>query len=48
LLNYHTDGGNTDPSVILLSAIIEGEFTPKQALVYSRWLRDFFNLPLAI
>jgi len=31
---------------ILCSALIEGAFTAQQVLVYSRWLRDIFNLPI--
>lgn len=39
---------NWDVSKPLLVGLIDGAFTDKQALVYSRWLNEFFNLGLAI
>ncbi len=37
-----------DISKPLFIAIIDGAFTDKQALAYSRWLRDKFNLPISM
>lgn len=35
-------------NAILYAALVEGAFTRNQALLYSRWLRDIFNLPISI
>ena len=37
-----------DVSKPLLVALIDGAFTQKQALAYSRWLKNVFNLPISI
>jgi len=41
-------GTHQDISKPLFIALIDGAFTDKQALVYSRWLKDVFNLPISI
>jgi len=45
----HLSAGNLwDPSKPLFVALIDGAFTNQQALAYSRYLRNVFNLPIAI
>jgi len=39
---------NYDISKPLFIALIDGAFTKRQVLVYSRWLKDVFNLPISI
>ena len=41
-------GGNYDNSKPLFIALIDGAFTQKQALAYSRYLKNVFNLPITI
>ncbi len=41
-------GAHLDVSKPLIIALIDGAFTKKQALAYSRYLKNVFNLPIAI
>jgi len=48
---YLCNNGGTirpDASKLLLLGIASGAFTAKQALTYSRWIRDMMNLPISI
>ncbi len=40
--------GGLEISKPLFVALIDGAFTAKQALAYSRWLKNIFNLPVVI
>lgn len=39
---------NFEVSKPLFVALLEGALTPRQALTYSRWLRDMYNLPISM
>jgi len=41
-------GSNINPSRCLLTASAEGAFAQKQALAYSRYIKNIFNLPISI
>ncbi len=46
--NEHTGTSEAAYGKALSAATIEGAMTPKQVRIYSRWLRDMFNLPITI
>jgi len=47
-IGVHSGLTNYGISKPLLVALIDGAFTAKQALAYSRYLKNVFNLPITI
>jgi len=47
-LGYQVGGPYRDISKPLFVALIDGALTQKEVLIYSRWLKDVFNLPISI